>query len=184
MSRVAPAKDLWSKLSALALSDADGVSKPFSARVGTTPTVLAHLRHFGCLFCRQRAATLAEALPELSAQGAQIIAVGTGTVAEAKAFKTDFKIPYTLLADDGLRSYQLVGAKETSLAVWAKPTNIAAAVSAVRAGHMQGKIGNHQRYQGATHVIVPPGAVVLAWLNEDLSKDAPLELIRAALDEL
>ena len=46
----------------------------------TQPAVIALLRHFGCIFCKDQAAALRAIVPEVHALGAELVMLGSGAV--------------------------------------------------------------------------------------------------------
>lgn len=184
MPRSTPAPDLAQRLAAITLPSADGKPFLFGAAWQKRTAVVVHLRHFGCLYCRKQAAELKTHHAAIEKLGASVIAVGTGDLAYAAQFRKEFELPYAILSDDAVVSYEAVGAKDTNLLNWVKPGNLLSVAATMRGGFSQGKPGNHQRYLGATHVILPGGRVAYAWLNDDFAKDAPLRDVLTALDVL
>lgn len=184
MPRSQPTSDLAARLGPITLPNFDG--QPF--RLGSAwekqTTVLVHLRHFGCLYCRKQATVLKEQSAAFEKLGARIVAVGTGDVAYAARFRQEFALSFPVLSDDDLLSYVAVGAKDTNLLNFIRPGNLVSVADTIRGGVRQGAPGKHQRYLGATHVILSGGAVPYAWLNDDFAKDAPLREVLAAVDEL
>ena len=88
-------------LSALSLPDQDGTPHRLGDLWSDKPVVLVFLRHFGCLHCREpRGASCATATTTSSAQGVDLVAIGTGDQRYAGAFVRDEKIPYLVLVDD------------------------------------------------------------------------------------
>lgn len=118
---------------------------------------------------------------ELEKAGATIVTVGTGNLSYAQDFKAKFAVPFPVLVDDDLHSYNAVGAGQGSLTDWASPHILKAAIKAARNGYTQGKIGKHQSFLGATHIIRSDGSVPYAWINADFGDDAPLADVLAAL---
>lgn len=113
--------------------------------------------------------------------GATIVAVGTGDLNYAKDFKSKFSVPFPVLVDDDLLTYNVVGAGQGSFTDWASPQMLKAAIKVARSGFTQGRIGKHQNFLGATHVIRPDGSVPYAWINADFGDNAPLADVLAAL---
>ena len=50
-----------------------------------TPLVVVFVRHYGCIFCRERAAEVLASRSAIEAKGARIVFVGTGLPAMASA---------------------------------------------------------------------------------------------------
>ena len=84
-----------------------------SVRLGRSwekkPAVLAFVRHFGCLFCREQVAELRDALKEIRDRGAELVMIGNGHPEQALAFKDKQKITFPLFTDPDLKSYRAAG---------------------------------------------------------------------------
>jgi peroxiredoxin len=184
MSRAPPSPEIAAALGAIELPDAFNRPVRLSSLFATSPTVVVHLRHFGCLYCRQQLAKLQAALPAFQKLKAQVVAIGTGDVAYAKKLTDEMGLQFTVLSDDNVKSYEAVQAKTISLLHWVAPSNLMTMKTVMGLGYKQGVAGNHQKYLGATHVFLREGKAVYAWLNDDFSSDAPLNQVLDALDVL
>lgn len=113
---------------------------------------------------------------------AALAAVGTGDVAYARHFAEERDIRFPLLVDDERRSYKAVGTKRGRMIDLAKPAIVRAGAAALARGHLQGRTGPAPMVLGAAHVIRPDGTVPFAWINDDVSDNAPLAEVVAALE--
>lgn len=73
------------------------------------PLALVFVRHFGCLFCREQVAQLAEVYPEIQARGAALAAVGNGSVRDAAAFAEERGVSFPLYTDPRRLAYRAAG---------------------------------------------------------------------------
>ena len=133
------------------------------------------------MFCREHVAQLREHEAALAGSGAMVAAVGTGGIDYARAFKDDHELPYTLLVDSDLHSYRALGARRGAMRELASLRTVKAGLRALRRGNLQGRPGNHPLMLGATHVVLPGGAVPFAWLNDDFGDNAPVPEVLEAL---
>jgi peroxiredoxin len=115
------------------------------------PLFLVFLRHFGCTFCREAVAELAEKRPALEAKGAPLAFVHLGTEEKAQWF---FK-PYGLLdvprfSDPEARLYQAFGLLRAELRQYLNTESIVRMLGAWSRGHFLGfPAGDIERMPGA-----------------------------------
>ncbi len=149
---------------------ADLQSVPLQALDGTTttlgaiaarPLVVVFVRHFGCLFCRERAAGLHEALPELGRQGASAVFVGPGSAAMAKDFARTHALGVPVLCDPERRLFAAAGMRRGLWTVLRLAT-LRSALRAFFAGHRQAKVQGDPMQQGGVLVLAADGKVVHA----------------------
>ncbi len=115
------------------------------------PLFLVFLRHFGCTFCREAVADLAEKRPALEAKGARLAFVHLGTEEKAHWF---FK-PYGLLdvprfSDPEARLYQAFGLLRAELRQYLNTESVVRMLGAWSRGHFLGfPAGDIERMPGA-----------------------------------
>ena len=115
------------------------------------PLFLVFLRHFGCTFCRETVATIAEKRRDIEANGAPLAFVHLGTEEKAQWF---FK-PYGLLdvprfSDPQGRLYQEFGLQRAELRQYLNFESISRMFDAWLHGHFVGyPAGDVQRMPGA-----------------------------------
>ena len=68
-----------SDLATATILDTAGQAVPFSHLYAERPTLVVFVRHFGCIFCRERFADLAAAMPMMDDRGIGAVAIGNGT---------------------------------------------------------------------------------------------------------
>src|SRR5262249_14231314 len=73
------------------------------------PTVLAFLRHYGCIFCRLRVAQLMKRSGEIRAAGAGLALLGRGTPPMAHAFREESGFRGAMYVDPEGKSYEAAG---------------------------------------------------------------------------
>src|SRR6185437_12713162 len=75
------------------------------------PAVLAFIRHYGCVFCRDQAVQLHKLRDDFEAAGVNLVMIGQGTPEMAASFRRAQGVDVTVLVDPDRRIYQMVGAK-------------------------------------------------------------------------
>ncbi len=155
-------------------------------RLGTTweafpgPSVLAWLRHFGCLYCLLQIRTLLAAAPAIQAQGAQLVLIGNGSPAQASRFQQEVAADHRVFTDPALVSYRAIGAHRSLLGtarwrdLWIWRQGRAQGI------RQRGKQGDALQL-GATLVVAPSGQVLLRHLNRSLGDDLPVPALLARL---
>ncbi len=183
MPRVTPDPDLPDRLADLVLPAADGTDVRLGALWAQQPRVLVHLRHFGCLFCREHVIQLRERADRIRALGADLAAIGTGDRSYAADFRDAQGIDFPLLVDEALASYGAAGAQRGSLRTFLRPRQWVDGARALLSGVGNGRPGKQPFMLGATHVLTPQGRVPFAWINEDFGDNAPIDAVVATLEE-
>jgi peroxiredoxin len=126
-------------------------SQTLAALVADGPVFLIFLRHFGCTFCREAVAEIAQKRSAIEAHGAPLAFVHLGTEEKAKWFFT----PYGLLdvqrfSDPQGRLYQEFGLERAELRQYLNVESITRMFGAWLHGHFVGyPAGDVQRMPGA-----------------------------------
>ena len=165
------------------ITTSDGTQTTLSAvwQEHNGPTVLVFLRHFGCIFCREHAAQLAEVKPAFDQQGVQIVFVGMGNPAEAREFQADRNLPFEILADPDRVAYRAFGLPEGRVSQLAGPSVVGASLRAMKNGAGVGKaIGNRRQLPG-TYIVDQNGSLLFARPAAHAGDIADVETIMAAL---
>ena len=168
-------------LADLVLPDDDGLSHRLGDAWLIRPVVLAFLRHFGCLFCRRRAAELVARRADIIAAGAGLAVVGLGTPAFAKAFREDAGWRGPIYVDAEAKAYAAAGLVRAGPLRLLRPRVLLAAVRARKQGFRQGKTQGDPWQMGGTLVVAPRDRVVYAWRNASAEDDAPVDEVLAAV---
>ena len=135
------------------------------------------------MFCREHAAQLRDNYSEITAAGADVVAVGTGNMMYAKSFVDDEKVPFAVLVDEDGDAAEAASVKGGAKALTGmlSPSVLKAGKRARKAGHHQHKIGTRSLQLGATFVMGPGDTVLYSHLDKDFGDHAPFAEVRAAL---
>ena len=129
------------------------------------------------MFCREQAARIAAIASKVEALGAQIYAIGNGTVQMAEQFAEQFNIPFPLLTDPSRRVYAAAGMKRN---LGVGPSSILKAGRAMAAGHRQGITQGDVWQQGGVVVLSKDGRVLLSHADNGAGDHLPTsEILRA-----
>ena len=136
------------------------------------------------MFCREHAAQLRDAYSDITATGADVIAIGTGNIMYAKAFVDEEKVPFAVLVDDDGTAAEAASVKGGAkvLAKLFSPSVLSAGKRARKAGHSQHKVGKRGLQLGATFVLAPGDKLLYSHLDNDVGDHAPLTDVMAALN--
>jgi peroxiredoxin len=171
------------------LQDHEGVSVRLGDIWRDRPAVLAFVRHFGCVFCRDQAVRLHRLRDDFEAAGVRLVMVGHGTPEMAAAFRRAQGVDLPVLVDPERHIYEVIGAKVATLPELIGPRQILAGLRAsiksrTRQGNIavhQGRIIGHAAQLGGVLVIAPDGSIRYAHLSETASDyPAAREVLAAA----
>jgi AhpC/TSA antioxidant enzyme len=124
---------------------------------------------------------LRERYDEITEQGAEIVAVGTGDERYAARFVEEEKVPFPVLVDDDARAARAAAVKRTTPWGLLNPLIFPGARRARRAGHRIHKSGSRVTQLGATFVVGPGERVRYQHVDAHTSDHAPLDQVLAAL---
>ncbi|MDQ6927397.1 MAG: AhpC/TSA family protein [Actinomycetota bacterium] len=121
------------------------------------------------------------AYPDITARGADVVAIGTGDARYAQAFITEEDVPFLVLLDESALAARAASVRKGSLFTIAGPGVWAGSRRAWKEGHRLHKTGKRITQLGATFVIGAPGVVRYEHLEADPSDHAPLKDVLGAL---
>ena len=123
-----------------------------------------------------------DAYHDLEAQGAAVVAVGTGDRAYAAGFVADERIPFPVLVDDDAPAAHAAGVARVGMARLLTDRRSWAGTRRARAaGHRVHKAGRRVTQLGATFVIGPGPELRYAHVDEHSADHAALEEVLAAV---
>ena len=173
---------LAAALANVALPDPDGTPLRLGELWAASPAVVVFLRHYGCIFCREHVAQLAEREEAFRQAGARLAAIGLGDRAHARAFREETGIRFPLLVDEERRAYRIARLRSASLLHLFYRENAAARRHARAAGHRQHRLGKHPLQLGGSFVFGPGDVVRFAHVSGTFGENALPEHLLAALD--
>lgn len=156
----------------------DGASVRLATLWEHRPVVLVFLRHFGCMFCRELAATLRSEEPLIQAEGAELVFIGNGDARMARAFREDYDVSSPLFTDPSLQVYERAGMKYGMGSLWTTMKN---AGRALASGHLQGMTKGTALQQGGVLVVDRGGDLLYSFASESAGELPPIAEILGAL---
>lgn len=142
-----------------------------AVRLGTMwsarPVVLALMRHFGCVFCKEQVSELREIVPPIHQAGAELVIVGSGSPSMAGFFAEDYQVVTPVLTDPTREVYRVLETRRPPRAGFLDPRVFLHGARAVMLrGHRQqlsnADLGDSTQLGGV--FIVRPGGEV-AWAH-------------------
>ena len=125
-------------------------------------------------------AQLRPVIPEIRARGGEVIVVGNGSPAFARAFVEDTGLETPLYVDERLEAYAAAGLRRGVAATF-NPASLGAAVGAFRRGLRQGRVQGDAWQQGGVLVVLPGDRLAYHHANRHPADHAPHQAILAAL---
>jgi peroxiredoxin len=122
------------------------------------PVVLAFVRQFGCLLCREFAIELREHVDAIREFGAEVLVVGNGQPEAAAHFRERFELDFPVYTDPSRRVFELLGFRR-NLGGSAHPAVLLAALRARLRGIRQGKTEGDPWQLGGVLIVEPSGEV-------------------------
>ena len=145
------------ELAQCTLNTLDHQTISFASLYQDCPTLIFFVRHFGCIFCRERVASLTEALPLIESHGFKAIVIGNGTSYMAEAFVEELKLSVSVYTDQEGQAYTLAGMQRS---FGLNLSSVKHAWRSFKSGHRQGKTAGNVWQQGGV-LVVKPGGVIL-----------------------
>jgi peroxiredoxin len=119
---------------------------------------------------------------EIRRRGAEVVAVGTGSVRHAAAFVADEDVPFPVLVDDDARAARAASVRRVGFfRLLTDRRSREGAKRARAAGHRIHKVGRRVTQLGATFVIGPGEEVHYEHVDDHSADHAPLDQVLAAL---
>ena len=115
------------------------------------------------------------AYPDITAQGADVVAIGTGDVRYARAFVAQEEIPFLVLVDDDATAATAASVRKVNFFKLLGPGTWRATRKTWQDGYRIHKSGKRVNQLGATFVIGPGPTVHYEHIDDDSTDHAPLE---------
>lgn len=167
----------------LALESIDGPVK-LADRWAEGPLVVAFMRHFGCVFCREHLIVLGEAHDEIRAVGGNVVAIFQYRAESTHSFCRGRSVPFECLGDPGRGAYRAVGLGRGTWKEYLGLRVFRQRRRAREAGARQGlPRGGDVAQRPGTFVVDTNGNVVFAHYNEDSTDNPAVADVLAAVVE-
>ena len=129
--------------------------------------LVAFLRHFGCIFCREMVSETSELKSVLEAKGVVVAFVHIGSEADALEFFKDFGLENELrLSDPDSQYYKLFGLSQQSFFKMLSLATIQNSLRAMKSGYRQGRIKSDPKTMPGLFLI-SKGIVVKKFVHEN-----------------
>jgi peroxiredoxin len=174
-------KSLSSVLADVVVPDVDGHNVVLSTLWARRPVVLGFLRHYGCMFCRERVHQLLQAEPMFKRRGGSLALIGLGSRELAAEFRKETGLTCPLLVDDKREAYRAAGLGTASLLHFLRPGYRDSQKRALAGGHRQHTAGKNPFQLGGSFVFAPGNIDLFLHVSETFGDNAPVETLAAAL---
>lgn len=124
---------------------------------------------------------MCEHYAEITALGAEVVAIGTGDLRYAQSFIKDERVPFPVLVDDAGRAARAASVRTGRLAALLGPHNWLGTARGLLGGHGFHPVGTRWTQLGATFVVGPGDTVRYAHIDRSPVDHAPFDAIFAAL---
>ena len=149
---------------ALTVLRPDGSTVRLGAVWAERPVVLALVRHFGCIFCKEQVSRLRTIVGDIHSAGAELVIVGSGSPQMAGFFAEDYAITTPVLTDPERRVYQALEVRRPPRLAFVDPRVFIRGLRAVLHGHRQQR--NRMGERGDETQI---GGVFIVWSGGTLA---------------
>ena len=129
----------------------------FSSLYHGQSTLIFFVRHFGCIFCRERVASLTHSLPLLASHQLRAAVIGNGPSYMAQGFVEELQLPFPVYCDPQGQAYTLAGMQRN---FGLNLSSIKHALRSYRAGHRQKKIAGDIWQQGGVMAVNSTGRII------------------------
>jgi peroxiredoxin len=179
MTRPSPHLKIGDKAPDITVSDTHGHPVQLSSFWAHGPTLISFLRHFGCIHCRARLASLEQHKDELENAGLQLIALALGEPKHAERYCGKLAPDLDCFADDKNDGYYAWGLRQgTAGEAFAHGLDILkASAKAFTSGHVQGATTGDPYMLPGTFIIDRDGLVRYAYYSEYAGDDPAIEVL-------
>lgn len=134
------------------------------------PGVIVLVRHYGCIFCRQRVADLVSQATKRPQLDLALFVVGNGTPAMAADFVQRYQIEIPVFTDPTRQIYQDLGMRRMFGLNW---TSVKRGFAAYKAGHRQTAVQGDVWQQGGVAVFDAEGRITYTFADEEAGTPIP-----------
>lgn len=165
----------------------DGSSVRLGSVWADRTVVLALIRHFGCIFCKEQVSALRAIVDDIHVAGAELVIVGSGSPQMAGFFAEDYAITTPVFTDPQRTVYRALEVRRPPRLAFLDPRAVLPGLRALSHGHRQqfapmDELGD-QTQLGGVFIVCPGGDVVWAHRSA-FAGDHPTNIaILDALDE-
>jgi peroxiredoxin len=146
-----------SQLAATRILDLQGNPVRFSMLYANGPTMIVFVRHFGCIFCRERVRALTACIDGLDGLGYDAVIIGNGTPLMAQAFAEELALEVPLYTDPERVSFRLAGMQRIfGLTL----RSLRAYLRSLRSGARQGTVAGDVWQQGGIITVGADGLLI------------------------
>ena len=152
--------------------DLEGATKTLGSIRQGRPGVIILVRHFGCIFCRQRIAELVDEVGKHRKADVVTLVIGNGTARMAADFVQHHNINVPVFTDPSRKVYQQLGMNRR---FGLNLKTLSQSITAFRQGHRQAKVQGDVWQQGGVVTFGSDGMVRFQAADREAGSDIPWE---------
>ena len=158
----------------------DGAATTLGKHRAGRAGIMVFVRHFGCIFCRQRIAELVQQTHQFKDTEIAVWVVGNGTAAMANDFINTHSIDRPVFTDPSRRIYRELGMKRK---IGLNLKSVSRAIAAFKDGHRQTQVQGDPWQQGGVVVFDSTGHVTLCVPDNEAGSEIPWHDVHTTLAE-
>ena len=167
------------ELADVTVKEEDGADVRLGSVVDDRPLVLAFVRHFGCVFCREQVKKLQAEAGRMAGAGADLVVVGSGAPTFVQGFREETGFDGRVLSDPNGKAFEAAGMHRGVLSTL-NPLTAVKGVFAMLRGTKYGGVQGDNYQQGGVLVIVD-GRVVYEYRSRYAGDEPPIAAMIDAL---
>jgi hypothetical protein len=171
--------DLAAGISGIKVQNTKGEPVELESLWSNRRVVIVFLRHFGCMFCRQQAASFMGIKDQLDHAGVALVAIGSGTPQQAQDFAKKFKFEGELYVSQDLSAYKAFYLQRGFCRTLG-PKSLWRGVGTLTKGFHQGLKAGDLWQQGGVFVIGPGNQVFFEHIDSYAGENVNLQEVIAA----
>jgi peroxiredoxin len=172
---------LLDSLAPITVETPDGATRPLGDVLGGKRTVLVFIRHYGCIFCREQVDRFKTALPHIHGRGYELIVIGQGRAAHARAFVDESHIDFPVYADSSLEAFQAAGLRRSVARTMLDPRVWWRALGAIKDGFSVRRVAGDPWQNGGVFVIDGDGNERFRHISRFAGDHPPMDAVIGAL---
>ena len=138
------------------------------------PGIMVLVRHYGCIFCRQRIAELVEQAGARPSLDLSVMVIGNGTSVMAADFVETHDIKVPVFTDPSRAIYQELGMKRMFGINW---KSVKQGIAAYKNGHRQTAVKGDVWQQGGIAVFNAEGQVTYIYADKEAGSPIPWDSV-------
>jgi peroxiredoxin len=159
-------------LADVTVKEEDGTEVRLGGVVDERPLVLAFVRHFGCVFCREHVKKLQAEASRIAGAGADLVVVGSGAPTFVRGFREETGFDGRVLSDPTGKAFEAAGMHRGVLSTLNPLTAVKGILAMLRGTKYGGVQGDN--YQQGGVLVIASGRVVYEYRSRYAGDEPPI----------